>query len=64
MTMEESFWNDKRSSSAVIKEMNEEKEIIAEFKKLESEVGEEEVLIDFVEIKFLAEQVEAYQENI
>ena len=50
MTMEESFWNDKRSSSAVIKEMNEEKEIITEFKKLESEVGEEEVLIDFVEM--------------
>ena len=50
MTMEENFWNDKRSSSAIIKEMNDEKEIVAEFKKLESEVGEEEVLIDFVEM--------------
>ncbi|MFR1676735.1 MAG: peptide chain release factor 2 [Fusobacterium sp.] len=49
-TMEESFWNDKRKSSAVIKEMNGEKEIVAEYKKLEAEVGEEEVLIDFVEM--------------
>lgn len=32
MTMEENFWNDKRSSSAIIKEMNDEKEIVAEFK--------------------------------
>ena len=49
-TMEESFWNDKRKSSAVIKEMNGEKEIVAEYKKLEAEVGEEEVLIDFIEM--------------
>ncbi|MDO4589373.1 MAG: peptide chain release factor 2 [Fusobacterium sp.] len=49
-TMEDNFWNDKRKSSAIIKEMNGEKEIVAEFKKLESEVGEEEVLIDFVEM--------------
>ena len=48
-TMEENFWNDKRTSSAVIKEMNGEKELVAEFKKIVSELENEEVLIEFVE---------------
>lgn len=47
--MQEGFWNDKRSSSAVIKEMNEEKALLADFQSLESEKEEEELLIEFVE---------------
>lgn len=48
-TMQEGFWNDKRSSSAVIKEMNEEKSLLTGFQTLTSGVEEEEVLIEFVE---------------
>ena len=47
--MEDNFWNDKRTSSAIIKEMNGEKELIAEFKNLVTELENEEVLIEFVE---------------
>ena len=47
--MEEGFWNDKRSSSAVIKTMNEEKALLASFQSLVEEMEEEEVLIEFVE---------------
>lgn len=47
--MEDNFWNDKRGSSVVIKEMNSEKELVAEFKNLVSELENEEVLIEFVE---------------
>lgn len=47
--MQEGFWNDKRSSSAVIKEMNEEKSLLTGFQTLTSGVEEEEVLIEFVE---------------
>ena len=47
--MEDNFWNDKRTSSAIIKEMNGEKELVAEFKNLVTELENEEVLIEFVE---------------
>lgn len=47
--MEEGFWNDKRSSSAIIKAMNEEKALLADFHLLEEELEEEEVLIEFVD---------------
>lgn len=48
-TKEENFWGDKKKSSAVIKEMNQEKEIIATFLHIENEISEEEVLIEFVD---------------
>lgn len=48
-TMQEGFWDDKKISSAVIKEMNEEKAILDNLQHLLSEVEEEEVLIEFVE---------------
>lgn len=47
--MEDNFWSDKRTSSAIIKEMNGEKELVAEFKNLVAELENEEVLIEFVE---------------
>ncbi len=47
--MEDNFWSDKRTSSAIIKEMNGEKELVAEFKNLVTELENEEVLIEFVE---------------
>ena len=47
--MEDNFWNDKRTSSAIIKEMNAEKELVTEFKNLVAELENEEVLIEFVE---------------
>ena len=47
--MEDNFWSDKRISSAIIKEMNGEKELVAEFKNLVAELENEEVLIEFVE---------------
>ena len=48
-TNKEGFWSDKKTSHAVIKEMNIEKEIVSTFKKLEKSLADEEVLIDFVE---------------
>ena len=47
--MEDNFWSDKRISSAIIKEMTGEKELVAEFKNLVAELENEEVLIEFVE---------------
>ncbi|WP_410207959.1 peptide chain release factor 2 [Fusobacterium sp.] len=49
-TLEEGFWSDKRTSSAIIKEMNSEKEITGTFKRIEKSLEDESVLIDFVEI--------------
>ena len=48
--MEDNFWSDKRTSSAIIKEMNGEKELVAEFKNLVAELENEEVLIEFEEM--------------
>lgn len=61
--MEENFWNDKRSSSAVIKEINSEKDIVGEYKNLIEEVENIEVLMDFVEAgeeEFLSELEEKH----
>lgn len=61
--MEENFWNDKRSSSAVIKEINSEKDIVSEYKNLIEEVENIEVLMDFVEAgeeEFLSELEEKH----
>lgn len=61
--MEENFWNDKRSSSAVIKEINFEKDIVSEYKNLVKELENIEVLIDFVEAgeeEFLSELEEKH----
>ncbi|WP_307904706.1 peptide chain release factor 2 [Haliovirga abyssi] len=49
ITVEDGFWNDKRESEKIIKELNILKEKISEFENIESEVEELEVLIDFVE---------------
>lgn len=48
-TEEENFWGDKRKSAAVIKELNQEKEILSEFANLETELADEAVLIEFVD---------------
>lgn len=47
--MEENFWNDKRASSALIQELNQEKALLQSFLQLEQEKEEEEVLLEFVE---------------
>ncbi|MCJ8341331.1 MAG: peptide chain release factor 2 [Cetobacterium sp.] len=49
-TMEEGFWNDKNLSNKIIKELNGEKDIVTEFKGLETIYHDEEILIDFVEM--------------
>lgn len=46
--MEDGFWNDKLTSGKIIKEMNEEKDIVKEFESIENMFFDEEVLIDFV----------------
>nr|WP_281834349.1 peptide chain release factor 2 [Propionigenium maris] len=76
-TMAEGFWNDKRSSEKVIKEMNSLKEIVGEFQGLQEYSDEVEVLIDFVEsgeeefageleekIKVLGSSIEAYDTKL
>ncbi|GLI55654.1 peptide chain release factor 2 [Propionigenium maris DSM 9537] len=75
--MAEGFWNDKRSSEKVIKEMNSLKEIVGEFQGLQEYSDEVEVLIDFVEsgeeefageleekIKVLGSSIEAYDTKL
>ena len=75
--MVEGFWNDKRSSEKVIKEMNSLKEIVGEFEGLQEFSEEVEVLIDFVEsgeeefagelaekIKTLGSSIEAYDTKL
>jgi len=75
--MLEGFWNDKRSSEKVIKEMNSLKEIVGEFGGLQGFLEEVEVLIDFVEsgeeefarelaekIKALGSSIEAYDTKL
>ncbi len=75
--MAEGFWNDKRSSEKVIKEMNSLKEIVGEFQGLQEYSDEIEVLIDFVEsgeeefageleekIKVLGRSIEAYDTKL
>ena len=61
--MEEGFWNDKRSSSAVIKTMNEEKALLASFQSLVEEMEEEEVLIEFVEAGDEMSQIELEEKH-
>lgn len=75
--MQEGFWNDKKSSEKVIKEMNSLKDIVGEFRGLEGFAEEVEVLIDFVEsgeeefaseltmkIKELTTAIEAYDTKL
>lgn len=47
--MEEGFWNDKGTSNRIIKELNEEKDIVNEFNSLEKAYFDEEVLVEFVD---------------
>lgn len=47
--MAEGFWNDKLTSNKIIKDINEEKEIVNEFKKLEESYFDVEVLVEFVD---------------
>ncbi|MEG0135349.1 MAG: peptide chain release factor 2 [Cetobacterium sp.] len=47
-TMKEGFWNDKATSGKIIKEMNEEKDVVREFENIETMFFDEEILIDFV----------------
>ncbi|MDX8336304.1 MULTISPECIES: peptide chain release factor 2 [Cetobacterium] len=49
-TLEDGFWNDKLTSGKIIKEMNEEKDVVKEFETIESMFFDEEVLIDFVSL--------------
>lgn len=48
-TLQEGFWNDKSTSGKIIKEMNEEKDIVKEFESIETMYFDEEILIDFVD---------------
>ncbi|MGL4946473.1 MAG: peptide chain release factor 2 [Cetobacterium sp.] len=48
-TLQEGFWSDKLTSGKVIKEMNEEKDIVKEFETIESMFFDEDILIDFVD---------------
>ncbi|QNM15401.1 peptide chain release factor 2 [Fusobacterium hominis] len=76
-TTEDGFWGDKRKSSAIIKEMNGEKEIVGTFKKIEKDIEDEEVLIDFVESgetdfqdelekkhKFLGKEIDSFDTSL
>lgn len=47
--MEDGFWNDKSISGKIIKDMNEEKDIVKEFYAIETMYFDEEILIDFVD---------------
>ena len=75
--MAEGFWNDKKSSEKVIKEMNSLKEIVGEFSGLQESLEEVEVLIDFIEsgeeefaseltekIKLLGTSIEVYDTKL
>jgi len=64
-TNQENFWNDKRESAVVIKEMNKEKDILSTFDNLNDSQEEEEILIDFIENgeeSFLEELDEKHKE--
>ncbi|WP_429188605.1 peptide chain release factor 2 [Fusobacterium sp. PH5-44] len=63
-TIEDNFWNDKRESSAIIKELNKEKDFLSIYENLLKEEEEEEVLIEFIdagEESFLEELVEKHK---
>jgi peptide chain release factor 2 len=47
--MEEGFWNDKKESQNTIKEMNDLKDVVGEYKKLELLNEDLEMLVEFVE---------------
>lgn len=47
--MDSNFWNNKSISEKIIKEMNDEKEILREFECIEELYFDEEILIDFVD---------------
>ncbi len=47
--MEEGFWNDKKESQNTIKEMNDLKDVVGEYKKLELLDEDLEMLVEFVE---------------
>lgn len=47
--MEDGFWNDKNKSGKVIKELNEERDILKEFKGIEELYQDIELLIEFYE---------------
>jgi peptide chain release factor 2 len=47
--LEPGFWNDKKSSEAIIKELNGLKDIVKEFESLEKKYEEIELLIEFYE---------------
>lgn len=48
-TLKNDFWNDKKRSSEIIKELNGIKEILVEFKTILSELENTEILIEFIE---------------
>lgn len=47
--MEEGFWNDKKESQKTIKEMNDLKDVVGEYRQLEALDEELDMLIEFVE---------------
>ncbi|MCI6153068.1 peptide chain release factor 2 [Fusobacterium perfoetens] len=49
-TFEEGFWNDKNQSQSIIKKINENKDFVEEYKKIENLFHEEEVLIEFIDM--------------
>ena len=49
-TTEDGFWNDKKESQSVIKKINENKDLINEYKQIENMYHDEEVLIEFVDM--------------
>ena len=49
-TTQEGFWNDKKESQSVIKKINENKDLINEYKNIENMYHDEEVLIEFVDM--------------
>ena len=49
-TTEDGFWNDKRESETVIKKINENKNLINEYKSIETLYHDEEILIEFIDM--------------
>lgn len=49
-TTEEGFWNDKNHSQSIIKKINENKDFVEEYKKIENLYHDEEVLIEFIDM--------------
>lgn len=63
-TTEDGFWNDKKTSQSIIKEINENKNLLNEYKKIETMFHDEEILIEFVDMgenDFLVELEEKHQ---